>query len=101
MTNNTYKNKNILITGGLGFIGSSLAIRLAEIGAQVTLADTMIPGYGGNLFNIESISDRITVNYSNITDVTSMNCLVLDKDYIFHCAGQVCHVMSLSNPFME
>ena len=101
MTNNTYKNKNILITGGLGFIGSSLAIRLIEIGAKVTLADAMIPGYGGNLFNIKSISDRITVNYSDITDVNAVNYLVLNKDYIFHCAGQVCHVMSLSNPFPD
>ena len=101
MTNNTYKNKNILITGGLGFIGSSLAIRLAEIGAHVTLADAMITGYGGNLFNIERVSDRVTINYSDITDVNAMNFLVLDKDYIFHCAGQVCHVMSLSNPFPD
>ena len=101
MTNNTYKNKNILITGGLGFIGSSLAIRLAEIGAHVTLADAMITGYGGNLFNIEPVSDRVTINYSDITDVNAMNFLVLDKDYIFHCAGQVCHVMSLSNPFPD
>jgi UDP-glucose 4-epimerase len=101
MTNNTYKNKNILITGGLGFIGSSLAIRLAELGAKVTLADAMIGGYGGNLFNIKSISDRVTVNYSDITDVNAMNYLVLNKDYIFHCAGQVCHVMSLNNPFPD
>jgi UDP-glucose 4-epimerase len=101
MINNTYKNKNILITGGLGFIGSSLAIRLAGIGAHVTLADAMITGYGGNLFNIEPISDRVKINYSDITDINAMNFLVLDKDYIFHCAGQVCHVMSLSNPFPD
>jgi UDP-glucose 4-epimerase len=101
MTTNDYKNKNILITGGLGFIGSSLAIRLTELGAKVTLADAMIPGYGGNLFNINSINDRVTINYSDITDVNAVNYLVLNKDYIFHCAGQVCHVMSLNNPFPD
>lgn len=90
-----------MITGGLGFIGSNLAIRLAEVGAQVTLMDAMIPDYGGNLFNIDSIKDRVKVNYSNITDVNSVNYLVVDKDYIFHCAGQVCHIMSLSNPFPD
>lgn len=101
MTNNSYKNKNVLITGGLGFIGSNLAIRLTKLGANVTLVDAMIPGYGGNRFNIDPISHCVTINYSNITDSNSMNHLVMDKDYIFHCAGQVCHVMSLNNPFPD
>ena len=101
MQSRTGPNCRILITGGLGFIGSSLAHRLIELGAKVTLADAMIPGYGGNLFNISSISDRVTVKYSDITDVNAVNYLVLNKDYIFHCAGQVCHVMSLSNPFPD
>lgn len=96
-----YKDKNVLITGGLGFIGSSLAVKLAGLGAQVTLLDAMIHGYGGNLFNIEPVKDKVVVNFSNITDVTSMEYLVRDKDYIFHCAGQVCHVMSLTDPFPD
>jgi UDP-glucose 4-epimerase len=96
-----YKGKNILITGGLGFIGSSLAIKLVEFGARVTLLDAMIPNYGGNLFNIKSIKDKVKVNFSNITDANSMNYLVQEKDYIFHCAGQVCHVMSLTDPFPD
>lgn len=96
-----FKNKNVLITGGLGFIGSSLALRLVDLGAQVTLIDAMISDYGGNLFNIGTIKERVTVNFSNITDVSSMNYLVREKDYIFHCAGQVCHVMSLSDPFPD
>lgn len=99
--NSAYKDKNILITGGLGFIGSSLAIRLVELGAQVTLLDAMIPDYGGNLFNIDTIKERVTVNFSNITDVSSMHYLVREKDYIFHCAGQVCHIMSLDDPFPD
>lgn len=102
MINNlAYKDKNILITGGLGFIGSSIALKMVQLGANVTLVDAMIPDYGGNLFNIDSIKDKVTVNFSNITDVSSMNYLVREKDYIFHCAGQVCHVMSLSDPFPD
>jgi UDP-glucose 4-epimerase len=96
-----YKNKNVLITGGLGFIGSSLAQKLVEANAQVTLLDAMIPGYGGNLFNIEPIKEKIKINFSNITDSNSISYLVQDKDYIFHCAGQVCHVMSLTDPFPD
>ena len=102
MINNlAYKGKNILITGGLGFIGSSIALKMVQLGAKVTLVDAMIPDYGGNLFNIEPIMGKVTINFSNIADVTSMNYLVRDKDYIFHCAGQVCHVMSLSDPFPD
>lgn len=102
MINNlAYKGKNILITGGLGFIGSSIALKMVQLGAEVTLVDAMIPDYGGNLFNIEPIKGKVTINFSNIADVTSMNYLVRDKDYIFHCAGQVCHVMSLSDPFPD
>ncbi len=101
MINSPYKDKEILITGGLGFIGSSLAVKLTELGAQVTLLDAMIPDYGGNLFNIDHIKDNVTVNFSNITDASSMDYLVREKDYIFHCAGQVCHVMSLNDPFPD
>jgi len=98
---NGFRGKKVLITGGLGFIGSSLAVRLVPLGAEVTVLDAMIPDYGGNLFNIEPVKDDITINFSNITDATSMNYLVREKDYIFHCAGQVCHIMSLNNPFPD
>ena len=98
---NGFRGKKVLITGGLGFIGSSLAVRLVPLGAEVTVLDAMIPDYGGNLFNIEPIKNDITINFSNITDATSMNYLVREKDYIFHCAGQVCHIMSLNNPFPD
>lgn len=91
----------MLVTGGLGFIGSNLAIRLVELGAKVTLVDAMIPEYGGNLFNIEPVQDRVTVNYSNICDQYTLGWLVRDQDYIFHLAGQVSHVMSLQDPFPD
>ncbi|MFH1888995.1 MAG: NAD-dependent epimerase/dehydratase family protein [Candidatus Omnitrophota bacterium] len=96
-----FENKNVLITGGLGFIGSNLALRLVSMGANVALLDAMIPDYGGNLFNIKPVEDTVTVNFGDIRNHNTMNYLVKDKDYIFHLAGQVCHVMSLTNPFPD
>lgn len=96
-----YKDKKVLITGGLGFIGSNLAIRLVEQGAQVTLLDAMLPLYGGNLFNIEPIQDSVRVNFSDIRDRNSMEYMVRDQDYIFHLAGQVSHVDSILDPFAD
>lgn len=96
-----FKDKRILITGGLGFIGSNLAIKLVESGAKVTLLDAMITGHGGNLFNIEPIKRDVILNFSDIRDENSMNYIVRDKDYIFHLAGQNDHVLSLKNPFPD
>lgn len=96
-----FKGSHILITGGLGFIGSNLAIRLVEAGAKVTLVDAMIPGYGGNIFNIEPIKNDVEVNYSDVRDDNVMNYLVRGQDYVFHLAAQVDHILSLSNPFPD
>ena len=91
----------VLITGGLGFIGSNLALRLAQAGARVTLADAMIPDYGGNLFNIAPVRERVVVNFCDICDRHAMDWLVRGQDYVFHLAGQVSHVMSLTDPFPD
>jgi len=96
-----YKKSKVLITGGLGFIGSNLAIRLVELGAKVTIVDSMITGYGGNLFNIKPVKSKVKVNFSDIRDENSMNYLVKDMDFIFHLAGQVDHILSLSDPFPD
>jgi UDP-glucose 4-epimerase len=90
-----------LITGGMGFLGSNLARALVARGAHVTIVDAMIPGYGGNLFNLESIQDRVTVNFSDIRDSHVMNYLVRGQDFVFHLAGQVDHILSLSDPFPD
>lgn len=97
----SYQGKHVLITGGLGFIGSNLAIKLVKAGAHVTLLDAMLPLYGGNLFNIEPIRDQVLVNFSDIRDHNSMNYLVRGQDYIFHLAGQVSHVDSIIDPFTD
>ena len=96
-----FKGTRALITGGMGFIGSNLAIALVELGADVTIADAMIPGYGGNLFNVEPIRDRVTVNFCDIRDVNVMNYLVRGQDFVFHLAGQMDHVLSLTDPYPD
>jgi UDP-glucose 4-epimerase len=96
-----FSRSKVLITGGLGFIGSNLAIRLVQSGAAVTLVDAMIPEYGGNLFNVEPIKDRVTINFGDICDAHAMDWLVRDMDYVFHLAGQVSHIMSMTNPYPD
>lgn len=90
-----------MVTGGMGFIGSNLAIRLAGLGAKVTIIDSMIPDYGGNWYNIKPVEHKVRVHVEDIRDEKVMSRLVKSKDYIFHLAGQVCHVMSLTNPFPD
>jgi UDP-glucose 4-epimerase len=91
----------VLITGGLGFIGSNLAIRLVDRGDEVTLLDAMIDGYGGNFFNISGIADRVEVNLCDVREEHILKHLVRGKDAIFHLAAQVSHVMSLTNPYPD
>src|SRR6266478_4087365 len=96
-----FKGARVLITGGLGFIGSNLARRLAGLGADLTLVDSLIPEYGGNLFNIEGIRDQVHVNVSDVRDTYSMRNLVQDKDYLFNLAGQTSHLDSMHNPVSD
>jgi UDP-glucose 4-epimerase len=93
-----YENAKVLITGGLGFIGSNLARALVDRGAKVTLADSLIPLYGGNIFNIDDIHDKVTVNLSDVRDSVAMTHLLKDKDYLFNLAGQTSHMDSMSDP---
>jgi UDP-glucose 4-epimerase len=95
------KGKEVLVTGGLGFIGSNLSIELVRAGAHVTIVDNMLPRQGGNLFNIKDIEDKVKVNFSDVRNELSMNHLVKGKDYIFHLAGQVNHVDSMRNPVQD
>jgi len=93
-----FADKQVLITGGAGFIGSNLARRLVSFGARVTLVDSLIPLYGGNLFNIEDIRDRLVLNITDVRDPYAMAYLVRDKDYLFNLAGQTSHVDSMTDP---
>lgn len=96
-----YQGVEALITGGAGFIGSNLALRLVELGSRVTLVDSLIPEYGGNLFNIEGIRDKVTLNVCDIRDRNAIEYLVRDKAYIFNLAGQVSHIDSMLDPMTD
>lgn len=96
-----YKSSHVLITGGVGFLGSNLAHRLVELGANVTIVDSLIPTYGGNLFNIRDIIDQINLNVADVRDHNGINYLVQGKDYIFNLAGQISHIDSMVDPFTD
>jgi len=96
-----FEGKRVLITGGLGFIGSNLAHVLAGHCAELILVDSLIPEYGGNLFNISGIQNLVQVNIADVRDESSMHYLVRDKDYIFNLAGQVSHLDSMHDPFTD
>ncbi len=96
-----YANKSVLITGGLGFIGSNLAQRLVDLDARVTLVDSLIPAYGGNLFNIAGYEERLRVNIADVRDPYSMRALVQGQDVLFNLAGQVSHLDSMEDPFTD
>ena len=93
-----FKDRRVLITGGLGFIGSNLARRLLGLGARVTLVDSLIPEYGGNLFNIEDIRQSADVNISDVRDPYAMRQHVRGKDLLFNLAGQTSHLDSMREP---
>ncbi len=98
----TYFNgKKVLITGGAGFLGSSLAKKLVSLGADVTIVDAMLPLYGGNLFNLEAIIDRISFVEGDIRDQELMNSVVGGKDIIFNFAAQVSYLDSKEDPFLD
>ncbi len=96
-----FREKRVLITGGLGFIGSNLARRLVELGAEVLIVDSLIPQYGGNLFNVAGIEDRVRINIADVRDRSSMDYLVQGQDYLFNLAGQVSHLDSMKDPFTD
>lgn len=97
----SYYRKNVLITGGAGFIGSNLAYRLVGFDANITIVDSLIDDYGGNLFNLHGIEDRVKLNIADIRDESSMQYLVRDQDFIFNLAGQVSHIDSMRNPYTD
>jgi UDP-glucose 4-epimerase len=101
MEDRKFHQKRVLITGGLGFIGSNLARRLVGLGAKVTLVDNLIPEYGGNLFNVAGIENRVQVNISDVRDARSMRDLMQGQDYLFNLAGQTSHLDSMQDPFTD
>lgn len=96
-----FRDKHVLITGGLGFIGSNLAHRLVELGAEVLIVDSLIPEYGGNVFNVHGIEERLRVNIADVRDEHGLRYLVQGQDFIFNLAGQVSHTDSMVDPYTD
>jgi len=96
-----YRGRRVMVTGGLGFIGSNLARQLAALGADVLLVDSLIDDYGGHLFNIDGIESKVRVNIADIRQDTTMNYLVRDREVIFNLAGQVSHIDSMRDPYND
>jgi UDP-glucose 4-epimerase len=99
--NDVFAQADVLVTGGLGFIGSALARRLVELGAKVTLVDSLIPEYGGNPFNIHDIRDRVTVDLTDVRDVAAMSSLIKKRQFLFNLAGQTSHLDSMTDPVTD
>jgi UDP-glucose 4-epimerase len=96
-----YRGRRVMITGGLGFIGSNLAHRLVALEATVLLVDSLIPDYGGNLANIAGIEGQVRVNVADVRQQSTMNYLVRDHEVIFNLAGQVSHIDSMQDPYTD
>jgi UDP-glucose 4-epimerase len=96
-----FHGSRVLITGGAGFIGAALANRLAALGAELTIVDSLIPEYGGNLRNLAGLEGRVRLNIADVRDEHSMNYLVQGQDYLFNLAGQTSHMDSMRDPYTD
>jgi UDP-glucose 4-epimerase len=96
-----YRGRRVMITGGLGFIGSNLARELADLRADVLIVDSLIPDFGGNLFNIAGYESRLKVNVADVRQQSTMDFLVRDREVIFNLAGQVSHIDSMHDPVTD
>jgi len=99
--NADFHGSSVLVTGGLGFIGSNLARRLVKLGAKVTVLDGLIPHSGGNLYNISGIENRLRVNISDVRNINTVRWLVQQQDYLFNLAGQTSHIDSMEDPYTD
>ena len=95
-----YRGRRVLVTGGLGFIGSNLCRALADLGAETTAVDSLLPDYGGNLFNLAGYEDRVRINIADVRG-HGMEYLVRGQDVLFNLAGQVSHIDSMADPVTD
>ena len=95
------KGKKVLITGGLGFIGSNLAFKCVEQGARVTIFDCLDPNSGGNLYNIQGIRDKVELHYDDILHFDKVSKYIAGKDIIFNCAASTSHPFSMKEPWIN
>ncbi len=93
-----FRGAQVMITGGVGLIGSALARRLVGLGAELLLVDSLVPEAGGNLANIADIQDRVQVNIADIRDAAALRHLLQGRDFLFDLAGQTSHLDSMTAP---
>lgn len=93
-----YSGRRVVITGGLGFIGSNLARRLLELGARVSIVDSLAPDYGGNRRNLAGIARRVRVHVADVRDWPRLPRLLRGQDFLFNLAGQTSHMDSMTDP---
>jgi UDP-glucose 4-epimerase len=98
---NPFAGAKIMVTGGLGFIGSTLALRLVELGADVLVVDSLVSDYGGNLANVAGFADRLRINIADLRDRHALRVLIPGQDIIFNLAGQIGHLDSMADPFTD
>ncbi|HEY3918221.1 MAG TPA: NAD-dependent epimerase/dehydratase family protein [Stellaceae bacterium] len=96
-----FEGAQVVVTGGLGFVGANLAARLVGLGAKVLLIDSLIPNYGGNRFNIAAIREQVRVEITDIRDTEHMRALLRGCDYLFNLAGQTSHLDSMHDPVTD
>jgi UDP-glucose 4-epimerase len=96
-----YRGLKVMVTGGLGFIGSNLARRLLELGAQVSVVDALVANFGGNPANLRDVADRLQIHIVNLSDRQSISALVAGCDVIFNLAGNVSHIDSMVDPVTD
>lgn len=92
------KNKKVLITGGLGFIGSNVAVRCLEAGAEVTVYDCLDPRSGGNMYNLHGVEDSVRVVVNDIRSLEGISSCIRGQDILFHCAAYTSHPDSMKDP---
>jgi UDP-glucose 4-epimerase len=96
-----FTGKKVLVTGGMGFIGSNLSRRLVELGAEVTIVDNQNSDGGATPINIEDFKDNVIVTDADVRDTLAMKWAIVDKDYIFNLAGQTSHKESMIHPHAD
>lgn len=94
-----FRNQKVLVTGGLGFVGSNLVLRLLSLGAQVTIVDSLIPDCGGNRANVRGFADRLAIHASDVGDQNNFARVLEGQDYLFNMVGRTSHLDSMERPF--
>ena len=96
-----YRGEKVLITGGLGFVGSNLAIRLVRLGASVTILDSLDPTCGANYFNVEPIRKDVEIIEGDAANLSLVRRIIPPKQYVFNLAGHISHIESMEDPFSD